>query len=965
MKKLIKQSSRYSFAHNLIFGLVILLFLIPRIVNGDELQTATATGESTTVTANVFVDVTTATINITNIGDVENILVIATFEVEAADRNAHDAYFKIHDVTNNTDSQILQRFLERTTDGDKGIGSVVYIFDVSDDNGSLEFKLQHASSSTSYENTTKGTIVAIALSTSTGKIDLNNDIKNTVGQVSAGDNTFADVLTTDAISLPVSGSIFVVSSINNELTTGNTQTGEWKLQQKSGINGSWSDIGNIISRSITNNQDYGIASIGLISTNLARGDYYYRLQCKGPSGTSLVTENTTIVAVALGYDDGSEGRAFPAFSKSKASQTTSSNSFVDAESEDGDPASSTDMFFYAQYNMSASAAIDAPSFDIALSDGGGVLYNSMEQRRTISSGSDVGSGASVGLAKGLNVGTTYTGSLRHKSDGSVTITTSNIILSGFQTADQPAEGYWVGGDSGNETEWNNTANWANGVIPTSTTNITILNGKSHYPEISAAASCNNLIIGEEGEVTVSSNTLSVSGDLVVESGGSIINNSAISITGSVKAKRYVEKDIWHYVSSPVGSQAIDADFIVNNDIKSPNSGTNYNFYRWDEPSNEWIIYGDGSFGDGSFVNGRGYAITTASDRNLEFSGTFNSVNVPVSLNKTDGNGREGSNLVGNPFLAPISLSDFTNEANNPNIEGTVYFWAEQNGWSYPSDNYAYWNGSGSAGSGTQAPDDQIGVAQAFMVQAETHGGNVNFNTDMQTHANPTYFKSTDISRIKLSIQYQDDYYNETLIAMLDDATIGFDRDYDGRKLISDANLYMYTKMSEEDEILAIQGIPFPEGNSIVLPLIIQSGIAGVFEFNVKSIENIGEIYDISLEDRLMNEFIDLKTTSQLDISLSEGMTDDRFLLHFTNTTGLEEDESRYITIYSNRDRVYIINPEYKSGSINIFNLNGQLILSEKLTGDYRQSFNLSSNDAIVLIQAQTSNQLINKKLILN
>ena len=418
-------------------------------------------------------------------------MVIATFEVEAADKNAHNAYFKIHDVTNNNDSHILQRFLERTTDGDKGIGSVVYIFDVSDDNGSLEFKLQHASSSTSYENTTKGTIVAIALSTSTGKIDLSNNMKNTVGQVSAGDNTFADVLTTDAISLPVSGSIFVVSSINNELTTGNTQTGEWKLQQRYGVNGSWADIGNIISRSITNNQDYGIASIGLISTNLARGDYYYRLQCQGPAGTSLVTENTTLVAVALAYDDGSEGRAFPAFSKSKASQTTSSSTFASAESEVGEPATSTDMFFYAQYNMSASAALDAPSIDIALSDGTGVLYNSMEQRRTLSSNTDVGSGASVGLASGLVTRTNYTGSLRHKSNGTVTLNTKNIILSGFQTADQPAEGYWKGGTS---TDWDTQANWANTTIPTLSTNVTILDGKSNYPVIGAteSATCNNL-----------------------------------------------------------------------------------------------------------------------------------------------------------------------------------------------------------------------------------------------------------------------------------------------------------------------------------------------------------------------------------------------------------------------------------------------------------------------------------------
>ena len=97
----------------------------------------------------------------------------------------------------------------------------------------------------------------------------------------------------------------------------------------------------------------------------------------------------------------------------------------------------------------------------------------------------------VGLASGLVTRTNYTGSLRHKSNGTVTLNTKNIILSGFQTADQPAEGYWKGGTS---TDWDTQANWANTTIPTLSTNVTILDGKSNYPVIGAteSATCNNL-----------------------------------------------------------------------------------------------------------------------------------------------------------------------------------------------------------------------------------------------------------------------------------------------------------------------------------------------------------------------------------------------------------------------------------------------------------------------------------------
>jgi len=947
-----------------IFTILFFVFALTPVF-ADNLQTATAIGSSTTSSANTYSDVATATLNVT---DVNKVMVVATFTVETfgAENRSRNATFRIADATNSVYSTEIIRRLENAKGGDKGIGSIVYIFDVSSYTGTVEYKLQHKTSDEN--NTTSGTIAVVALTTSTGHFQLDNDIKSiSTGVPIPQLSTYTAVtgLTTEAISLPVTGSIFVSASINNNTSNAALETGDWIIQMKKGLNGSWQDIGSEISRSLSSPNDYGIASLGLIEVNLPRNDYYFRLAHKS-DGADLLTLNTNIIAVALAYDDPtSGGRAFPAFVKENIiGASTTSSSFVSAVDQPGTPESLTDMLFYAQYNMTANGTLNAPSFDMYLSDGVSYNYSSQEQQRYLSKSSDVGAGASCGLAQNLVSSASYTASLRQKSDGSTELTTYNIYLSGFQTTDQPADGYWTGGTS---NAWNNTANWADGVVPTSSTNVTILDNKNHYPAIAASANCNHLVIAEDGEITVNSgNTLSITGDLVVESGGSIISNGTVSITGTAKAKRYVEKDIWHYVSSPINGQSINANFMTENDIYSPNAGVNYNFYRWDEPTNTWYIFGDGSFGDPSYVNGRGYALTTASDRNLEFSGSFNSTDKTITVYKTEASGRQGSNLIGNPFLAPISLTDFTNSTNNPNIEGTIYFWSEQGGWDYPSDNYAYWNGSGSIGAGTQAPSDQIGVAQGFMVQATSNSAVVNFDIDMQTHANPNYFKSSDISRIILSIQYQDDYYNEALVAMLEDATLGFDRDYDGRKLISDANLYMYTAMPVEDEILAIQGIPYPDEESIVLPLIIQTGVTGTFDLSVKSIENIAVNYDISLEDKLRDEFIDLKEVSSLEISLNEGITDNRFLLHFSNTTGVGDNvEKSSINIYSNDDKVYIVNPENRIGFVNIYNLNGQLVLSDELTGDYRQSIDIITNDVVLLIQIQTNHNVINKKLIHN
>lgn len=945
---------------------LIFVFALTQVF-ADNLLTATEKGSSTTSSADIYIDVAAATLNVT---DVNKVMVVTTFTVETAgeENRSRNATFRIADATHSgiNSTEIIRR-LENAKGGDKGIGSLVYIFDVSSYSGTIEYKLQHKTSDEN--NTTSGTVAVVALGTSTGHIQLDNDIKSiSTGVAIPEGSTYTAVtgLTTEAITLPVTGSIFVSASINNNTSNAALETGDWIIQMKQGLNGSWQDIGSKISRSLSSPNDYGIASLGLIEVNLPRNDYYFRLAHKS-DGADLFTANTNIIAVALAYNDPTNGgRAFPCFVKENISgSTTTSNSFESAIDQPGTPESLTDMLFYAKYNMTANGTLNAPSFDIYLSDGSSYNYSSQVQQRYLSKSSDVGAGASCGLAQNLISSTSYTASLRQKSDGSTSLTTYNIYLSGFQTTDQPAEGYWVGGASGNETQWNIASNWAGGSVPTSITNVTIFD-KTNEPVIASNATCNTLTVVEDGSVTVNTGqTFTITDDLVVESGGSFINNGVTTVTGNTKAKRFIEKDIWHYVSSPVGGQAINATFIANNDIHSSGTGA-YNFYRWDEPDNTWYIYDDDGFIDNNFVNGRGYALTTDSDRNLEFSGSFNSIGKTITVYKTEASGRQGSNLIGNPFLAPISLSDFTNEANNPNIEGTIYFWSEQGGWEYPSDNYAYWNGSGSIGAGTQAPSDQIGVAQGFMVQATGNDVNVNFNTNMQEHANPNYFKSSDISRIKLSVQYQDDYYNETLIAMLEDATLGFDRDYDGRKLLSDANLYLYTKMPEEDGFLAIQGIPFPNEESTLLPLIIKSGISGSFDLNVVSIENIGNNIDISLEDKVTDQFIDLKKVSNIEVQLNEGLTDDRFLLHFSSangTGGLASSDN--LNIYSYCGKIYVINPELEQGDIYIYNTSGQVIIKSKLNGQSRQSFLVGNDNLVLIAKVQTTKSVISKKVILN
>lgn len=89
---------------------------------------------------------------------------------------------------------------------------------------------------------------------------------------------------------------------------------------------------------------------------------------------------------------------------------------------------------------------------------------------------------------------------------------------------------WSGTSS---TDWNVGANWCSGVVPTSSTDVTIQPGVPNQPTISAAttALCRNLTIANGATLTINSTRqLNVSGNISVA--GSLVNNGTIQFNGT-------------------------------------------------------------------------------------------------------------------------------------------------------------------------------------------------------------------------------------------------------------------------------------------------------------------------------------------------------------------------------------------------------------------------------------------------
>ena len=86
---------------------------------------------------------------------------------------------------------------------------------------------------------------------------------------------------------------------------------------------------------------------------------------------------------------------------------------------------------------------------------------------------------------------------------------------------------WVGGASGNPTDWNTAANWSCGTVPGSSDNV-IIPSTSHKPKIATGSSIaiNSLTINNGGHLTIS-------GTSVVTVSSNVVNNDTITGSGTL------------------------------------------------------------------------------------------------------------------------------------------------------------------------------------------------------------------------------------------------------------------------------------------------------------------------------------------------------------------------------------------------------------------------------------------------
>ncbi len=360
---------------------------------------------------------------------------------------------------------------------------------------------------------------------------------------------------------------------------------------------------------------------------------------------------------------------------------------------------------------------------------------------------------------------------------------------------------------------------------------------------------------------------------------------------------------------------------------------------WDKyyeyvPATGWRVL------DSSYVMkpGVGYAIRAPQNYAIsgnaqiftaKFSGKPANGNVPVLASAAAG----GYNLIGNPYPSAVDAAIFLTE-NSSTLDGTVYFWKHEHGYSstpdangqygYSGENYVSVNFSGSTDGETTL---EVPSGQSFMVKTKTGGGpgevmwknshRIGDQSGVQFYKvgndkNELQRPSSPAGRIWLELLGQQGVYQRMLVGYVAGATEAYDNGYDAEHMQA-GSLGFYAIANDESHLgIMAKGMPFTHES--IIPIGFSAATAGPLTISKFHQHGFFEDYVVYLNDKLTNTSHNLSESSYTFTS-AVGTFNNRFIIAFKPKTQVVInpnvkpysvvliDKAEALQLYSNADAI--------------------------------------------------------------
>lgn len=525
----------------------------------------------------------------------------------------------------------------------------------------------------------------------------------------------------------------------------------------------------------------------------------------------------------------------------------------------------------------------------------------------------------------------------------------NITNDTYDSSGAVLANTWTGATN---TDWDTATNWSMGAVPTGTSKVAI-NDVVNDPVASGPISVNEMTINSGAQLTVNG-AVTNNSTIVVNSGGSFIAKTSVS--GNVTYNRTIGSTNWHFISSPVNDQDVDA--FVGTEGLAAGTGNNRGLSSYNNSTPGWTYYQAGAAGTGNFPQGEGRALKLAASGDIAFTGTMPVSNVSVSITSNV----NGFNLIGNPYPSFIPVNTSADAINNilsintsSLVQETLWFW-NQGTSSYDQINQA-------------SASRFVAPAQGFFVQS--NGNNTfKFTEAMQSHQTDNFQRNTN-TRPKILLSLTNGTNTKvTDIFYIEGTTTGWDNGYDST-IFGGANhpFAIYTHLVSEGngEKLGIQSLPPDNYESMVIPLGVNATSGTSITISAASV-NLPVDLNVYLEDRTNGVYTLLDDTSEFTTTLSEDLDGiGRFFLHTSSSAlSVGDEELTSVSMYtSSKDNLRIVGIESGQARVKIYNILGNQVLNTSFTGNRVNDIRLSNfKTGVYIVQLKTRKGSKSKKLVI-
>ncbi len=440
---------------------------------------------------------------------------------------------------------------------------------------------------------------------------------------------------------------------------------------------------------------------------------------------------------------------------------------------------------------------------------------------------------------------------------------------------------------------NNSGGYTIGNITSFGRPVTI-NSLPHVDSLLVASSGGSFIINSSVRVkklvnlVLGGSLASGTANLTMLEGSNLWFTTDGQITGTVNIHRKYGSIGWDLFGSPFDNVQDRTGVLY-----SGGTQTDYfNYYNESASysgSDRWVGLSTGT----NFKRGTGYQVGvggTIVNDTLIFTGTPHRTNVTVSgltfttTNGTTTDDQRGYNLVSNPFVAPITISEFFKDNSSLNA---IYYW-DNEGLGKGAGRFVTRTSTGaiSPSSGvtnsTNIAQTYLAPNQGFFIKVLSGGGSVNFNTSEIAYPtlNDNFLRAAvEPNYLRLNVDNDSANHDDCIIQFNTEASDSFDAALDVYKLLSPAypvNIYTYKGVNK----FAVQNRQ-PVSSNLTIPVGITTTKAQNYTFNLSNFNVLSPDINVYLQDNVANRNINLRDSSY-KVSLKSDTIYNRFKLLFTN-----------------------------------------------------------------------------------